>query len=620
MKIKIKNVTDIDKRQSHQDQEQAKLQKKENRRKTVSKCVWGLRNLLPMILFPIITFYLLELYINNPWEKIKVPIHFLNFYLFELIMLLLFMICGRLKAALMIQTGFFMVVGLANFYVLQFRAAPIMPWDIFSIGTAASVANNFQYTLERDTILVILGFILLLVMEFFIPNWKLEKKGKIRIAGSLISFGLLWNFTYYMHQDSTISKYRMYDKLFTPTVVSRRNGSALAFVMELKYLTVDKPDHYSAANAEELLAPYQTDTAADVSSKPNIIVIMNEAFSDPAILGDFETNEDYMPFMHSLLEGAEDTVSGYLNVSVLGGNTANTEFEYLTGNSMAFLPQGSIPYQQYIKGETASIASYLKEYGYRTIGMHPYNSSGWDRDTAYPFLGFDETYFIKDWDQPKLIRKYISDESDYDKIIDLFEQKEAGTPFFLFNVTMQNHSSYTDEYDNFHPDIEVQDADSQVLNNYLSLMKISDEALEDLITYFKQVDEDTVIVFFGDHQPTDSVVEAVWKLNGTKGSALTQEQLNNRYKVPYIIWANYDIEEATQQDTSANFLAASTLDIAGIPKNTYFNYLSSLKASYPVISAIRAEDAAGNSNDIKDSKEALNDYQILQYYDLFGKN
>lgn len=594
------------------------LLEKWDKKKFGKGLIWTLRNILPMILFPIVTFYLLELYINNPWEKIKVPIHFLNFYLFELIMLILFMICGRLKVALMIQTGLFMVVGLANFYVLQFRAAPIMPWDIFSIGTAASVANNFKYTLEKNTILVILGFVLLLVIEFFLPNWNIKKRYKLRIAGFVITFALLCGFTHYMHQDSTISKYRMYNFMFTPTVVSRRNGTALAFVMELKYISVEKPDHYSAENAEKLLAPY-ADSTDEVTSKPNIIVIMNEAFSDPAVLADFQTNEDYMPFMRSLLAGADNTVSGYLNVSVLGGNTANTEFEFLTGNSMAFLPQGSIPYQQYIKDDTASLASYLQTLGYHTIGMHPYNSTGWDRDKTYPRLGFEETHFMTDWVNPKLIRKYISDESDYDKIIDLYEQKEEGTPLFLFNVTMQNHSSYTDEYDNFHPDIEVEGSDSQALNNYLSLIKISDQSLEELVTYFENADEDTIIVFFGDHQPTDSVVEPIWRLNGTKGSSLTDEQLNNRYKVPYIIWANYDIQEATGQDTSANFLAANTLEVAGLPKSSFENYLSNLETTFPIISAIRAEDAAGNSSPVKDQNDALNDYQILQYYNLFQK-
>jgi phosphoglycerol transferase MdoB-like AlkP superfamily enzyme len=110
---------------------------------------------------------------------------------------------------------------------------------------------------------------------------------------------------------------------------------------------------------------------ADSSDKkeelPNIIVVMNESFSDLKVLGDFTTNEDYMPYLHSLLNGAENTVTGYLNVSVCGGNTANTEFEFLTGNSMAFLPQGSIPYQQYITPFSSQIADNTADSGNLSI-------------------------------------------------------------------------------------------------------------------------------------------------------------------------------------------------------------------------------------------------------------
>ena len=234
---------------------------------------------------------------------------------------------------------------------------------------------------------------------------------------------------------------------------------------------------------------------------------MNEAFSDPAILGDFETNEDYMPFVHSLMESeTAETISGNLNVSVLGGNTANTEFEFLTGNTMAFLPQGSVAYQQYVHGELPTIVSHLRDYGYKTIAMHPYNSTGWERNTVYPDFGFEESFFIRDFNNPEKIRKYVSDLACYEKIIEEFHNKPENTPLFVFNVTMQNHSSYTEDFDNFTPDITVNNTNSKALNNYLSLMKISDEAIKKLICYFSEQDEDTIIVFFGDHQPTNSVI------------------------------------------------------------------------------------------------------------------
>ena len=578
-----------------------------------------LRNIIPMLLFPIIILYLFEWYTHNPFTTMKIRIQLLNIVLFELIMALLLFLFGKLKTALRCQTILFMIIGLANYYVLEFRSAPIMPWDILSIGTAASVANNFKYTLSKETVFVLIGFMILILLESK-ATLELKKDWRIRTGGVLASFALLWGFTAMLHQDSTVARFKLYDKLFTPTVMSKRDGTAVAFLMELKYIVVEKPDGYNKEDAAALLASYDTGDTESAAHTPNIIVIMNEAFSDLSVLGDFETNEDYMPFLHSLMqEGTPNTISGYLNVSVLGGNTANTEFEFLTGNTMAFLPQGSVAYQQYVKNNDYSIATYLKSKGYDTIAMHPYNASGWDRDKVYPLLGFDTFYSLKDWVNPVKIRKYVSDQSCYDKIIELYEQKDANTPFFLFNVTMQNHSSYSEEYDNFHPDITVEGTSSKILPNYLSLIKLSDQALCNLIEYFSKADEDTVIVFFGDHQPSNSVAAPIWKLNGRSGDSLTEEEEARRYKVPFIIWANYDIEAASNVETSANYLGSHVLRAAGLPLYDYRNYLSQLEGQYPVLTAIRAENAQGISTPVKDVKKTLQDYMTLQYYNIFSQ-
>lgn len=593
-----------------------------------SKIIWYVRNIIPMLLFPIANFYLFEWYTHNPWETMKVPIQFLNIYFFELLMAAFLFLFGNLKWSLRLQSIFFMVIGLANYYIINFRSAPIMPWDIYSIGTALSVADNFKYTIEKQTVFVLIGFVLLILAESVV-NLKLKSDGTwkkrilgIRAVGFIFFVVLICSFTKMLHLDSTIIKYGMYDKLFTPTVMSKRDGTAVAFLMELKYISVDKPANYSADAAEQILSPYTDNTIQQPvpDTLPNIIVIMNEAFSDPAVLGPFETNQDYMPYVHSILNGEVDnTISGFLNVSVLGGNTANTEFEFLTGNTMAFLPQGSVPYQQYLKKALPSLASHLKNLGYETVAAHPYNSTGWDRNKVYPLLGFDKMYFIKDYKNPERIRKYVSDKACYDKIIELYESKPEDTPFFVFNVTMQNHSSYTDEFDNFKPDIEVLDGTSKVLNNYLSLMKLSDESIQSFIDYFAKTDQKTMIVFFGDHQPTNSVVSNVWKLNGKNGNALSEEDEANRYKVPYFIWCNFDIEQKVNTDTSTNFLATELLASAGIPLLDYEAYLRNLKDLYPVITSIRTENKNGESTETQNVMGELNNYAILQYDYLFGK-
>lgn len=128
---------------------------------------------------------------------------------------------------------------------------------------------------------------------------------------------------------------------------------------------------------------------------------MNESFADLSVVGDFETNTQVTPFMDSL---SENTLKGYALSSVYGAKTPNSEWEFETGNSMAFLPDGSVVYQQYINDDPTSIVSNLKNIGYTTVAMHPYYATGWSRNKVYPHLGYDETYFIDDFDQTKILR------------------------------------------------------------------------------------------------------------------------------------------------------------------------------------------------------------------------
>lgn len=602
-----------------------------------------------LIIIPVLNFWLLEWFSHDPFQTMKPYVQWLNVALFWFSALFLFGLTGRVSRALGIQTAFCAVYGLANYFVLEFRGAPIQPWDILSIGTAASVADNYEYRLDKDALTALIGLLVLLAAEFFLradfygpfksrralkkeaaagsapkadtPERTPAKRRRVIIARTalcLVTGLLCFGYTKMLHNEDFVQKkLRLYDKLFTPTTIQFKNGTVTAFLMELQYMSVEKPSGYNEKDAREALASYET--AGTPANTPNIIVVMNEAFSDPAVLGEFTTNEDYMPFVHSLLRGAEDTVSGLLNVSVKGGNTANTEFEYLTGNSMAFLPYGSIPYQQYIKNETPSMASWLSGFGYRTVAMHPYRAAGWDRNKVYPLMGFDEMYFQEFYKDSGVIRKYVSDEADYEKIIQIYEQKELGEPLFLFNVTMQNHSSYNDwaDYDNFSPDITVDGSDSEVLSAYLSLMKLSDQATERLVDYFAKEEEDTVIVFFGDHQPTDSVVNPVLKLNGTSSSSLSTEEEALRYQVPFFIWANYDIEEESGLNISANYLASRTLDAAGLPKPGYFSFLSELEKQAPVISANHVSLSDGTFSSADDQDELLREYKTFQYHQLF---
>lgn len=586
------------------------------------------RYLIGFAIVPIISFYLMEAFEHNALAEVRQEAQWFNILIFELIAWTLYLLIGRMTTALRIELAFALAFGLTNHYVMAFRSTPFVPWDLLSVRTAASVAQNYDFTPTPRMIVVTVLFVLLMVAVRVlrkVPRIKLP----IRLGSAVLCGLALCLFVNTLQQETFQNKHYLYPFLFTPAYMTKVNGMAVTFAMDLAYVAVDKPEGYSAEEAQKTLEQYgNTDNVfaddeentndsknrgEDANNKdlPNIIVIMDEAFSDLAVVGDLETNEDYMPFMHKMQQGADHTITGYAQVSVCGGNTANSEFEFLTGNTMSFLPSGSIPYQQYITRDTPSLASYLASLGYETYAQHPYYASGWNREKVYPLLGFEHLNFIDDYANKTYVRKYVSDDADMQHIIDTYENKEDGKPAFIFNVTMQNHGGYTDAFSNLSEDVHATNYNSEVLDRYLSLIRLTDQSLEKLVDYFSNVDEKTVIVFFGDHQPSDTVAAQVQDSLLLPGESVPDEQLRKRYQVPYLVWANYDIDGATQQNTSLNYLSAEVLKAAGVPTDAYQNFLLDLQKSYPVMSAAGRTDASDADENM------LNTYKKLQYYNLF---
>lgn len=586
------------------------------------------RYLIGFAIVPIISFYLMEAFEHNALAEVRQEAQWFNILIFELIAWTLYLLIGRMTTALRIELALALAFGLTNHYVMAFRSTPFVPWDLLSVRTAASVAQNYDFTPTPRMIVVTVLFVLLMVAVCVlrkVPRIKLP----IRLGSAVLCGLALCLFVNTLQQETFQNKHYLYPFLFTPAYMTKVNGMAVTFAMDLAYVAVDKPEGYSAEEAQKTLEQYgNTDNVfaddeentndsknrgEDANNKdlPNIIVIMDEAFSDLSVVGDLETNEDYMPFMHKMQQGADHTITGYAQVSVCGGNTANSEFEFLTGNTMSFLPSGSIPYQQYITKDTPSLASYLASLGYETYAQHPYYASGWNREKVYPLLGFEHLNFIDDYANKTYVRKYVSDDADMQHIIDTYENKEDGKPAFIFNVTMQNHGGYTDAFSNLSEDVHATNYNSEVLDRYLSLIRLTDQSLEKLVDYFSNVDEKTVIVFFGDHQPSDTVAAQVQDSMLLPGESVPDEQLRKRYQVPYLVWANYDIDGATQQNTSLNYLSAEVLKAAGVPTDAYQNFLLDLQKSYPVMSAAGRTDASDADENM------LNTYKKLQYYNLF---
>ena len=307
---------------------------------------------------PAAVFMMVESYthlLSQMWDG-PVILNLVMYYLFFCVLLF---ITGQTGTAIMIGSLLLGAAGLANYFVLMFRSSPILPWDLFSVGVAATVADNFEYKLSVRACNVIL--LIMLLWSLCLKMQLKFKMSKFRGAGIAVMCAVFFGFCSYVQTDAAIASFKMDTTLFTPTVYYRNNGLALSFVVNLRYLKIDKPEGYSQEELARIQEEYtaQNISGADseanthLSDKPNIIVIMNEAFSDLSVLGDYETDEEVLPFINSL---TKNTQKGWMYSSVKGGNTANTEFEFLTGLSMHFLPTGSIAYQQYIKSELPGTA------------------------------------------------------------------------------------------------------------------------------------------------------------------------------------------------------------------------------------------------------------------------
>lgn len=568
-------------------------------------------NLILLIFIPAAALCCMEFYTHVPWD-LSIPVFLLNLGFYYLVYLFCSAVAGSWAGGYRAATLLFMAAGLTNYCVVSFRSSPIVPWDIYSIGTAFSVAGNYRLEITGKLILVLAGFLILAALGGHIGG-KFQKR-PVRIGGVFLLLLALAGYGKAIQTDQVVEAVGLDTTLFTPNVLYRNNGLVGGFLGNMKYLRVEKPDGYSAGAVEEIAGNYQTEeTKENLSEMPNIIVIMNEAFSDLSVFGEFETDKDYLPFIHSL---EENTVKGNCYVSVKGGNTANSEYEFLTGDSMLFMPAGSVPYQQYLKKEMPGLASRLADLGYTTAALHPYNASGWCRDTVYPKLGFEETYFKEDFTNPEKIRGYVSDRSAFAKIIDLYEEKEEGERLFAFEVTMQNHGGYSKDKGGFTEQIHVTglpDKTTQVraLEKYLTLIWESDQAFEELVHYFEGQEENTIILMFGDHQPSDYITNPLLRLLGLNREE-SEDVFNKNYIVPYVMWANYDLEAEQGRDMSLNYLGGLLMEKAGIGLTGYQQFLKELQKEYPVVTANTVMD--------QETMNGLEAYHYLVYNHLCDSN
>lgn len=635
-------------------------------------------NIIALAAVPYLAFFLVETLFQITF-MIKPQIQVLNYILYAAVYLTLFGITGSLKWATRIYAVLMWAVGTLNYAVIAFRSTPIVPWDIYSLNTAVSVADNYKFPFTAKYLIVTGLFLALFVLASLLTA---RLKGRLTHLSVLTaSIILLTGSLLYAMRAETKDGFGLDDTLFNTNYMSRHNGFVLNFVHSVRYLNVEMPAGYSVARVEALneayseqlkqresesrriqlsrqtagrLSPGQSVsgsesqpalnpvtalpvvTAADPyhqaeisrylqavnteagrtlapGEEPDIVIVMNEAFSDMRAVQDYETNLPVMPFFEGL---TVNTQKGIAHPSVVGGNTATSEFEFLTGASMAFLPSGSIAYQQYIKGPTPTLVSLLEEQGYGSAALHPYHAKGWMRNSVYPYFGFDRIKFLPDFANRGQLRRYISDEALYREIMmELDRPMNNGQPQFVFTISMQNHGGYTKDSPNFKPKVEITDLkSSKALNVYLSLVRESDRALGRFLAELKEREKPTLVLFFGDHQPNDYTAGPL-----TRG--LDAEDVTvRRREVPFLLWANYDLPEAEGLRTSLNYLSNYVLAGADLELSPWHAFLRDVEAEIPAINDAFYYTADGERHILDEDvalPDILSDYEIAQYNYLF---
>ncbi len=579
-----------------------------------------LKKIFLLIIIPFIIYLYCQFLCNGKFifEKPRMK---LNFILIYLIIGIFYSLIGKVKISLFLSVLVTFATGFINHFVTAFRGTPLVPWDIFSVNVAFTVLPTFKFSLSSNLLLAMLLFVLAV---FILKNIKIKsyRNNKFKILYRFVVAVFTLTFFVNFYTTNLINDFNL-DENWDPKEEYHNNGLIASLFKQSRNLIITQPDGYDVSSLAKVASSIEVTpvTHEENYEFPNIIAIMNESFADLSSIGSFYATEEYLPFFKSL---SKNTIKGNLHVSIFGAQTPNSEWEFLTSNSMAFVPKRTIPYQQYVLRNSYSLASILKEHGYSTTAMHCYYPQGYNRNIAYPRLGFNSFYHLYTMHDLEYVREYPSDLSTYRNIIELYEKKSEDEKIFNFTLTMQNHGSYTDE--NFENTIIAENGEYPKLNQYLSLIKLADNALEYLLNYFSHQEEPTIILLFGDHQPyvEDEFYNAL--LSQKYENIYSKEATEQKYITPFIIWTNYDIDTTKYSDVtdlSANYLASLLLDVANIQKTPYLEFLDSLREEIPIITGNGYVDKNNIYHDFSEETEyteLINNYHYLQFNNMFDNS
>ena len=550
--------------------------------------------------------------------------------------LILFAMLGRWWLSTALSGAVFTIIALINYYTRDLHGSALMPQDILNLGTAAEVMGSYTLKITHDVIKIALLFLPILAIAFVqrrlckgAPKRASWPARGVRVAGSALCVFLVMFFGYF--GPVTIKPKTTYGWAWQNTYYTY---GYLAGTIEATSLMADpiiEPEGYSDAAAVEAFAkadgytgPATAETAQDY---PDVVLILSESFYDFDLVTDLQADTDIMPVTKNL----PNSVYGHTISPHVGGGTNSTEYEMLTSNSLILMPSIT-PFNWLNLYNSNSIVSYLKGLGYSTMAAHPYTNSNYRRDSAWLAMGFDETHFQDDFTSQEYYgsRPYQTDSATYRDLEGLYEAMPEDQPRFVFLVSIQSHGDYDmnpPEEDIVHAATDYGEYDS-IMDEYLSNIYMTDRAFGELTEYLTEQYEKTgrkvIVAMAGDHAP--SFVDHVADHTFTDENNL---QILER-STPYLIWANYPLENAGQTSATDEYnrmdmcmLAPTLVENAGLPLTPYYQYLLALKQVAPVVTAANDYmDADGVTHTYGENAELdawVHGYFYLEYNNIGAK-
>ena len=538
-----------------------------------------------------------------------------------------------------------------NFYTLQLRGEPFLPWDLTQMKEAAGVAAAAGLKVQPSMVWAGAALLALTVLSFFLYRRRGRPVLPVRLAGIAASVAALLALVFGVYlQPAVTQSFGIYPDAWMQDRYYRWYGVITGFMTNLTNLEIDAPEDYSedAVNAllDEVEAAGKIETGpnfpdsyaavtdpAAVEKTPTIIYVMDESYWDVSELEQYGVtfDTDISPNLHAL---QQTSAHGRVYSPSFGGGTCDVEFEALTGYSVGFLPSGCKPYQQHVTHPMFALPSYLKDRGYQTAAVHCYYAKYWSRNTAYPNLGFDDFISLEDMRGVDKVRGYywkgglVTDASMGEQIIREYETLKAASdaPVFLHAVTMQNHTNYNAA--NYPDDQRVHITSAPAglkastvgaLEDFATGVRDADALLGQLVGYFSQVDEPVILVFWGDHyNPIDSGYD-VYTATGYASADSSDLRL---HQTTLLMWSNYSSQPVDLGTIAAYEISPVMMDLFGLDQPLYFQYLNrQLRYGYRSCTGGVTVNWDGSLSSGLTPRQSVwrQDHWLLQYDLMFGE-